>query len=82
MVLSLPVRLLVATLVIASSSSIFGISTCLADTVLLAFSSPTCGPCQKMRPVVDRLVAAGLPVREVDISREPELKARFEMPDD
>jgi thiol-disulfide isomerase/thioredoxin len=50
---------------------------CSADTVLLDFSSATCGPCQQMRPVVHRLAAAGYRVREVSIEREPQLAARF-----
>lgn len=43
------------------------------DVVLLDFSADWCGPCRKMRPVVQQLAAAGYPVREVDIDREPAL---------
>jgi len=50
---------------------------CAAETVLLDFSSASCGPCQQMRPVVQQLVAAGYRVREVSIDREPQLAARF-----
>ena len=50
---------------------------CAAATVLLDFSSPTCGPCQQMRPVVERLAGDGFQVREVDISRDPQSAARF-----
>lgn len=50
---------------------------CAAETVLLDFSSATCGPCQQMRPVVHQLAAAGYRVREVSIEREPQLAARF-----
>lgn len=71
MVLSLNVRFLLAALLICCPLS------CLAETVLLDFSSPTCGPCQQMRPTVQRLVADGLPVREVDITRQPQLAAQL-----
>jgi thiol-disulfide isomerase/thioredoxin len=48
-----------------------------ADVVLLDFSSASCAPCQEMRPIVERLAAAGYRVRHVDITREPELAAQF-----
>jgi len=71
MVLSLSVRiLLIAGLCSASLC-------CLGETVLLDFSSPTCGPCQEMRPIVQRLMADGLPVRKINIEREPELATRY-----
>jgi thiol-disulfide isomerase/thioredoxin len=44
-----------------------------AETVLLDFMSPTCGPCRQMQPVMHQLAAAGFNVREVDTSREPGL---------
>ncbi len=53
------------------------ISPCHAETVLLDFSSPTCGPCQQMRPIVSQLVAAGYQVQHVDISRDPQTASRF-----
>lgn len=71
MVLSLSVRFLFIVVLVATPLN------CFAETVLLDFSSPTCGPCQQMRPVVQRLVADGLPVREIDISREPQVAAQF-----
>lgn len=50
---------------------------CAAETVLLDFSSPTCGPCQQMRPTVARLVTSGYRVREINIEAEPHVAARF-----
>jgi len=50
-----------------------------AETVLLDFSSPTCGPCQQMRPTVQRLAAAGYQVREVNIVRDPQTAARYQV---
>ena len=52
-------------------------SPCAAETLLLDFSSATCGPCQQMRPVVHQLAAAGYRVREVSVDREPQLAVRF-----
>jgi thiol-disulfide isomerase/thioredoxin len=44
-----------------------------AETVLLEFTSPTCGPCRGMRPVMEQLKKARYDVREVDTSQEPGL---------
>ena len=50
---------------------------CHAETVLLDFSSASCGPCQEMRPIVRQLAASGYRVRDVNIDREPQLATRF-----
>lgn len=71
MVLPLTVRFLFAALVLFCPLCCFG------ETVLLDFSSPTCGPCQQMRPVVHRLATDGIPVREIDITRQPQLAAQY-----
>jgi len=47
------------------------------ETVLLDFSSETCGPCRAMEPIVSRLAARGLPIRKVSVDREPGLASRF-----
>ena len=47
------------------------------ETVLLDFYADWCGPCRQMSPVVERLAAAGYPVRKVNIDHEKELAARF-----
>ncbi len=71
MVLSLSVRILAVTLVLCSPI------VCAAETVLLDFNSPTCGPCQQMRPVVQRLANDGFRVQEIDISRDPQTATRL-----
>ncbi len=48
--------------------------------VLVDFSSPTCGPCQMMAPVLERLAkrrAGEIMVIKVDVDKYPELAARF-----
>ncbi|MCA9229332.1 MAG: trypsin-like peptidase domain-containing protein [Planctomycetales bacterium] len=50
-----------------------------AETVLLDFSSSSCMPCQQMRPTVQRLIASGYRVHEIDIHREPQVAARFQV---
>lgn len=50
---------------------------CHAETVMLDFSSSSCGPCRQMRPIVHQLAATGYRIRDVNIEREPQLAARF-----
>jgi thiol-disulfide isomerase/thioredoxin len=45
--------------------------------VLYDFYSTSCGPCQMMMPVVERLHAEGFPVVKVNISERPDLAQRF-----
>ncbi len=47
------------------------------ETVLLDFSSRSCGPCQQMRPTVRQLAGAGYPVREVDVMQDRGLAERY-----
>lgn len=44
---------------------------------LLDFYTPTCGPCQAMRPTVDRLEAEGVRVRRIDGTRQPQLVSQM-----
>lgn len=48
-----------------------------AETVLLDFTAPWCGPCQRMAPIVDSLAARNYPVRKVDLDTNRELAAQY-----
>ncbi len=45
--------------------------------VLYDFYSTSCGPCQMMMPVVERLHAEGYPVVKINIGERPDLATRF-----
>lgn len=47
------------------------------DVQLLDFTSPYCGPCQSMVPVIQGLETAGYPIRKVDTTREPEVAQQY-----
>src|SRR5688572_5669434 len=47
------------------------------ETVLLDFTATWCGPCQATMPAVDRLIAAGYPVRKVDLDQNRPLAAQY-----
>lgn len=49
------------------------------ETVLLDFTSPSCGPCQTMEPTIGRLTRDGYPVRQIDVAQHPELAAQFKV---
>lgn len=48
-----------------------------APLQLLEFTSPGCGPCRSMIPVVDQLRGEGYPIQVVDIAERPELAQHF-----
>ena len=48
-----------------------------AETVLLDFTADWCGPCQTMRPTIERLRNEGHQVRIVNIDRDPKLAAKY-----
>ena len=48
-----------------------------SDAILINFTSPHCGPCQKMKPTLAELERAGIPVRHVDVSSETSLARRY-----
>lgn len=62
---------------LAVFSIVFGAAVASGETVLLDFTSPYCGPCQQMLPVVDRLTAEGVDVRKIDVSKDPATAQRF-----
>ncbi len=54
-----------------------GPSNAVPDVQLLDFSAGYCGPCQQMVPILQRMEQAGFPIRQIDISDDPELTKRF-----
>ena len=48
-----------------------------AKPIILDFHSAHCGPCQQMRPEIDRLVDKGYPVKAVDVDKAPDLAQRY-----
>lgn len=47
-----------------------------SGSVLLAFSSDHCGACQAMRPTLQKLEDAGVPIRHVNVNAESDLARR------
>jgi thiol-disulfide isomerase/thioredoxin len=47
------------------------------ELVLLDFWSPTCGPCMQMKPTVEALIQARYPIRQINVSQEPELARQY-----
>ncbi|MEM9703065.1 MAG: thioredoxin family protein, partial [Planctomycetota bacterium] len=47
------------------------------EVKLIWFTMTNCGPCQTIRPYVERMAAEGLPVFKVDLNRRPDIAQRF-----
>ncbi|WP_428308042.1 trypsin-like peptidase domain-containing protein [Lacipirellula sp.] len=60
-------RTLALTLIVSLASA-----QALAETVLIEFTTQNCGPCARMRPVIQRLAAEGYAVRQVDATSQPQ----------
>ncbi|MFO1042613.1 MAG: thioredoxin domain-containing protein [Planctomycetaceae bacterium] len=54
-----------------------GLSVAQTDNILLDFTASWCGPCQQMSSIVSRLERQGLPIRKVDVDKEPQLAAMY-----
>lgn len=54
-----------------------GASSSTPDVQLLDFSASYCGPCQQMVPILQSMGKEGFPIRQIDISSDPELTKRF-----
>ncbi|WP_145358885.1 trypsin-like peptidase domain-containing protein [Alienimonas californiensis] len=47
------------------------------DVKLIWFTMTNCGPCQTIRPFIERMHADGLPIFKVDLNSRPDLAQRF-----
>jgi thiol-disulfide isomerase/thioredoxin len=47
------------------------------ETVLLDFTSPHCGPCRQMAPIVDGHIAAGYPIKKIDVTVDTATAQRY-----
>jgi thiol-disulfide isomerase/thioredoxin len=62
------------------SLALFATLACQAafgETLLLEFTTQSCGPCRQMRPVMQQLAAEGYAVREIDATRHPQAVADY-----
>jgi thiol-disulfide isomerase/thioredoxin len=66
-----------AALAVALVATLLVHSACGQELVLLDFWSASCGPCMQMKPTVKSLASANYPIREVDVTREPQLARDF-----
>ncbi|MEM1224635.1 MAG: trypsin-like peptidase domain-containing protein [Planctomycetota bacterium] len=62
---------------ISLTCAVFATTASSSDAILLEFSSPSCGPCQAMRPIISEMVARGVAVRQIDTTTEPHLARRY-----
>ncbi|MDZ4656735.1 MAG: trypsin-like peptidase domain-containing protein [Bythopirellula sp.] len=76
---ALKMYLLLTRVLIVAAALLLGSVVQASEIVLLEFSSSGCAPCQEMRPIVQRVAAAGYRVRHVDITRESALTAQFKV---
>ena len=48
-----------------------------SDVKLIWFTMTNCGPCQTIRPYIERMHADGLPIFKVDLNSQPDIARRF-----
>jgi S1-C subfamily serine protease len=68
----------IAATAIALAASLLGFSGHGSEPIqLLDFSTPICGPCRLMEPLIQAYQKAGYPIRKVDASQEREMAHRY-----
>jgi S1-C subfamily serine protease len=48
-----------------------------SDVTLVEFTDPGCQPCRAMQPVIQRLASEKFPIRQVDVTREPQVARQY-----
>lgn len=48
-----------------------------SDVTLLDFHAEWCGPCKQMRPAIEQLTEAGLPIKAIDVDKSPKWAERY-----
>ena len=48
-----------------------------AEVTLLDFQAEWCGPCRQMRPAIERMAEAGVPIKAIDIEKSPKWAERY-----
>src|SRR5205823_1633746 len=65
-----PCGMTIATLLIALIATTNGDAA--GEPLLLDFHASWCGPCQQMRPAIEKLIQKGYPVKSVDVDDAPD----------
>lgn len=65
------------TVCLALLATLAGVPRAGAETLLVEFTSPTCGPCRSMRPILRSMAREGYAIREIDVTRDPAIATRY-----
>lgn len=49
----------------------------MSSITVLSFSSPGCGPCRSLKPILDQLAQTGVNVTKIDVTENSELAAKL-----
>src|SRR5262245_50088719 len=66
-----------AAMALALVTSLIGLPASGSDILLLEFSTPNCGYCRQMEPLIRAFEQAGYPIRKVDATVEPHIAQQY-----